>query len=427
MYIMSMVEIKKLISNTAVFGTFIVTLGIFISSFFSYLLQFGLARLLTVADYGTFNALLSLSNIFAIPNTAFTTSLIKMVTHLKAHERFDKLTNLFWKFTSFEFFLGVTVFLLLLIFQDKLMSYINMSNKIVYILFCVFLGLSFLGTTPAAYLQGLLRFKAYSFFLVLGSVLRVGFPIILVILGYTIGGVYLGMSLAVFITFLTGIVLLVKNFTSYKKENLNEHFKQVLKFVGPVMFVTVGMTLLNNIDLILVKRFFNEMLVGQYAAVMTIGKILLFGAGTVGIVMFPQISQLHAHKQNVIPKFLQFLVMQLAVIIGGVLIFVFFPKVALLTLYDARFYDAVVYVPAFAVFMGLYVLVNFIILFFLALEKTKIVYLLLPAVAIQFSLINIYHANLFEIIYINIGVCTALLIGSLIYIFAHVKSLCSSQ
>ena len=85
-------EAKKLIvSNTA-----IVTVGVLIGSFFSYLLQFFLGRFLSVSDYGTFSALLSLTYLIGVPSGVFGISIIKVSSELLAKKRFDKLSSLFW-------------------------------------------------------------------------------------------------------------------------------------------------------------------------------------------------------------------------------------------------------------------------------------------------------------------------------------------
>jgi len=50
-------KVRPILKDVVFLGTLIVTIGSFAGAFFSYLLQFILARYLSVQDYGTFNAL----------------------------------------------------------------------------------------------------------------------------------------------------------------------------------------------------------------------------------------------------------------------------------------------------------------------------------------------------------------------------------
>jgi O-antigen/teichoic acid export membrane protein len=157
-------RLKSMSKNVAVTGTIIVTLGSFIASGFSYLLQFALGRLLTVPDYGTYNALLSVTNIAGVPAMVLITSLVKLTSELKAKDSFDKLTHIFWKFSAIMVALGFVVFALLSLLKEPLARYMNITESYLFMYLGLVIGISFLMSVPYAYLQGLLRFKAFCFF-----------------------------------------------------------------------------------------------------------------------------------------------------------------------------------------------------------------------------------------------------------------------
>jgi len=169
-------EAKKLIvSNTA-----IVTVGVLIGSFFSYLLQFFLGRFLSVSDYGTFSALLSLTYLIGVPSGVFGISIIKVSSELLAKKRFDKLSSLFWKLNLYAIYIGISFFIILFISKSFIASYLNISEVLVMIPFSIFLCLSYLSIVPSSYLQGLMRFKAYALYISLNGFLRLFFPTLLV-------------------------------------------------------------------------------------------------------------------------------------------------------------------------------------------------------------------------------------------------------
>ena len=404
----------KLSKDTAFSGTLVVTAGMLLGSVFSYALQFTLSKKLTLADFGTFNALLSLNMLFGVVILVFSTALIKLTSELLAQDQLRKLTALFWKLTIFAFVIGSIVFGLFTLFKKGLAADLNISDPNLFIYFGLVLGMTLVTVIPAAYLQGLLRFKAFALYMFMLAFLRFLVPTVFVYLGYKLVAVFIGIFIAIIMSYIIALLLLKKNFMHTSNEPLTPYFKQLLLFSIPVFFINMGMNSLNNVDVILVKKFFSETESGLYAGIVTIGKILLFGAGTVSAVMFPQISTLFAKKENYLPKFKVFFVLQLLAVLGGVAFSFLFPQFLVL-MFTKNFLPAVSYVPRFSVFVGLYVLLNFMVLFSLAINKTKVFAFLVPGVAAQFILILFFHSGLTQIININIGVTLLLLISVILY------------
>ncbi len=181
------------------------------------------------------------------------------------------------------------------------------------------------------------------------------------------------------------------------------------------------MLALNNVDLILVKRFFTEEETGYYASVITLGKLMLFGSGIIATVMFPQISVKYAKKENYNNLFKMFLYVETLLVVAGIVVYYSLPKFLTLLFFGDRFLNAVPYLPKFSLFIGLYVLINFFVVFFLAIEKTAVYMFLVPAVIMQFILINLYHSSLDVVININIGIALVLLISLVLYFFTAQK------
>jgi len=60
--------------------------------------------------------------------------------------------------------------------------------------------------------------------------------------------------------------------------------------------------------------------------------------------------------------------------------------------------SSVEYLPMFSLFIGLYIIINFLILFFLAVSRTSVFLLLLPGLGVQYLLISSNHGTLYDII-----------------------------
>ena len=153
---------------------------------------------------------------------------------------------------------------------------------------------------------------------------------------------------------------------------------------------------------------------------MTVGKVLLFGAGTVSVVMFPQISELTAKNISYKSKFKQFLVIQVALILAGIAVFSVMPYFVTNALFGSKFILAAQYLPAFSVFVGLYVLINFMTLFMIAIDKHSIFIVQLPVILLQVILIYLFHTSLNQIILVNITVTALALLLIVLYYVRYV-------
>jgi len=412
-------RIKTITKDQVLIGTFIVTVGIFTASVFSYLLQFILGRLLTVADYGTFNALLAFASIAGVPAMVVSTSLIKLASELKAKNRFDQLTQLYWKLSFFALVFAVLISAFFASFHQPIADFFNIQNADLFYYFGPFLGLTYLLIVPAAYLQGLLRFKAYALYNVLGGLFRFVFPVILVIVGLGLPGVFMGIAMSVVLMYALSTLLTSRNFIDYNKESLQVFYKKIVMFGLPVLLVNLGMILMNNMDIILVKKYFDELSAGYYAGTVTVSKVLLFGAGTVVVVMFPQISEAYSKGEDYTGKLKKFLALQLLLVVGGVVVFTLLPGLIAGVMFGEKFLPSVPYIPLFSLFVGVYVLINFMVMFLLAINKTKVALLQIPAVIAQYILIYYFHDSLTDVIKINLFVAVFLLVTILLYYVKH--------
>ncbi|OGC46647.1 hypothetical protein A3F07_00805 [candidate division WWE3 bacterium RIFCSPHIGHO2_12_FULL_38_15] len=411
-----MERIKAVLKDQTVSGTIVVTTGLFVSSIFSYFLQFSLGRFLPVREYGDFNALLSVYYIVGVPSTVLGISIIKVVSELKAEKEHEKVSGLFWNLSLFSLIFGAVLAAVFLILQKNIGSYLNITDGTVLKIYSALIMLSFLSLIPQSFLQGLLKFNSYAFFVVILGLLRLVIPVLFVIVGYGVAGAYGGISIVIVLTYFISLLLLRSDFViKVHRISFNKYYKRILTFSASVLLVNLALMMLNNIDVLLVKRFFLPEVAGYYAGVVTVGKILLFGAGTVSVVMFPQISQAHIKNQNVYEKLKKFLALQLIIVILGLVVFSVFPKLIVRIMFGNPFLPTVPFIPSFAIFMCLYVLITFMVNFFLAVNQTKVFLFLLPAVTVQFIALNIFNDSLFTIIRVNISVAAMLLIALFVF------------
>ncbi|EKD99917.1 MAG: capsular polysaccharide biosynthesis protein [uncultured bacterium] len=414
-------KLKTLISNPAVSNSAMVTASVFISSVFGYLLQFSLGRLLSVSDYGTFNALFAVMNILTVPGLVLSTSLIKLISEHKVYNEFDKLTHLYYKLSLILFGTGVFISTVIFFGRFYLSSLLNITDASVIAAFGVYLSFIFVSIIPSAYLQGLSKFKVYSIANIVTGCIKFTVPITLVLLGLHLHGAFLGLFLFSASSYLLGTLLLRGSFKAFSKESLSPLFRKLITFSLSVLMVNLGMSFLQNIDLIFVKSLFPAVEAGYYAGVVTVGKVFLYGAGTICVVMFPQIAEAFAKKEDYTQKFKTFFLLQLTVVLCGIAAFSLAPKFITVVLFGEKFLPVVNYLPLLSVFIGLYVLLNFMMMYFLAIGKTKVFVLQIPGVVLQIILISLFHETLYQIIWDNILSVSLVFVSISGYYFSRLK------
>jgi O-antigen/teichoic acid export membrane protein len=138
-----------------------------------------------------------------------------------------------------------------------------------------------------SYLNGCQRFKEQSFFVALYPITRIIFAVIFILLGFQICGVLSGFVIA-------GII---NAFFLHKRIYIKSKTKRyssrpIIAFAIPVIFMSIGIAVYMNIDMIIVKYFFQQSeIVGFYAASATISKIPYYIYFAYSMTLIPIISR----------------------------------------------------------------------------------------------------------------------------------------
>jgi O-antigen/teichoic acid export membrane protein len=384
-------------------NTILVTLAILTGSFFSYLLQFFLGRQLSVADFGSFNTLLAMSAVISVPASVIGTALIKEVSSLYAKKEQAKLSALFLQSLIWSVALGTILFGFFGIFKDSIFGGLHLAQNDLILAFSIFIALTFVTVIPYSYLQGLLQYKPYALLIVITNVLRFVLPMLLLLQTKNLSHIFLGLILALVVSVLFGLWLLRPHIVRVTDFGAWKELLFIIQFSLPVMVINLCLISFNNSDLILVRSYLGSQMSGYYAGVVTVGKILLFGTMPVATVMYPKISALKSGGTNVNRVFKKFLNMQLAVVSVGLVIFALFPKLIALAFFGNKYLESVKYLPLYALFVALYVMLNFLILFLLAVDATKIYYTMMVLAVAQVILLTRFHSGIYQVIAINVA------------------------
>lgn len=393
-------------------GSVVMVIGSNSVSALNYLYHLIMGRMLGPASYGELAALISLIGLFGIVPISMNLVIIKYVSSAKKRQEANNLVS--W-FKSKIFQVSVGFFLVILITSPIIYSFLGIT-KISYLFL---IALSFLFSLQAllnrSILHGLLKFKEMVFSVLAENTTRLAVSALLVFIGFRVGGAMLAFVISALLGwYVTNFYL--RFYFSKKNPNLSPDIRSMAMFTIPVLIQSFSTTSLYSSDLILVKHFFSSHDAGIYAALSTLGKIIFFGAGPIGAVMFPIVAQRQARGQNFRKIFIYTFLLTgiLATIIST--LYWFFPRIAIGLLYGSAYLEEASLLVWFGLFMSLFTLSSVLISYSLSLGKTRIVLIPLIISLLQIIAIWFYHQSLFAVILIATLASALLLMSLLIYL-----------
>jgi O-antigen/teichoic acid export membrane protein len=388
----------------------------------NYFFQFFMSRHLSPSDYGTLNALLSLLVVVSIPGAAITMVVANYVSRYKAMEEYGKISSFFSGSLKRVTFLGLVLFLVFALFSKVISDFLRIpSIGLVLIVSLIFMT-SLCLTVNLGMLQGLQKFSAFGITGSLSGILRLAFGILLIYVGLSVAGALWAGAMANLIIIVMTFFLLRYLFEYGQDHPVENRSQEVLYYGFPVAISLFCYTALTNLDVVLVKHYFDGPIAGQYAAASILAKIILYLPGAIVMALFPKISEMHVLDRD--SKGLLMKALGLTAILSGftVGLYLLYPPVVVL-LFGQKFNEAIPLIGLFGLAMFPFALISIMINFYLAKRDTGFIYLLAGGTILQIVLITFFHRSLQQILVIMLSNGTGLLLLSLLLIKRR-KAIC---
>lgn len=346
--------------------------GSLLVAFLNYLYYPILGRLMDVSNFGEVQALLSLFNLVGMLLVAFQI----VIVNISANDRraSARITQQF-EYMALLFMLAIC--LMIIIFAQSLQQFFNLQSPIPF----VALGLSLVLSVPMAFrnsfIEGRKMFLAAS---VGGGIAAIGkllFSTILIIAGLQTFGAIVGIVIAqilslIYISYIArkvgftssiGRIILLSDIAQLKPE---------LRYLLSVMIVFFSVTFLYTGDILIVKRFFEPEIAGQYAGISAIAKIIFFATVSFSAVLLASVGPSFSPEHNRRTLLKSFL---LTITVGGLalLVFALFPKLIVSLMLGEQYISVFYLLPLLSVVMLLVSIINLCFYYFLALRQYVIV------------------------------------------------------
>jgi len=337
----------------------IVISGIIISNLLAYVFHIYVARSLGPANYGTFGALMALFLLISLPAGAISSAITKFTAKYNSNKEYNKISYLRNHISNKLWLVGSLIFLFIVMLSQPIAKYLNITQPHQVMIVAFTLVFALILPINRGILQGMKKFKHYSFNIVLESLVRIFLAFILISIGLSVDGAILAYGLAYFLAFIAIFPFIkeinhdnsndINNKINNKSNKINKltnnsnnnsNFKDVYHFIALVLFVNILFQSILNLPALFIKHFFSSELTGFWTAALTLARVSLFVTGGIAIVMFPEVSgqKDHTIKRSILKKSL---LLTLLASIAIAIVFFLIGKFAILILYGQAYLPSV--------------------------------------------------------------------------------------
>lgn len=410
-------HIKRLVKHPLITGSAVIFTGTLFGSFLSFLFNFVMVKYLTKVDYGTYQSLVSFVNLPAVAISAVIPLLVSFGGEFFAQKDFQKVKGLYLQMTKYFFILGSVFVAILLLFTNQISSFLHIDKVIWLFGAYLYIFLGFIAVVNTAFIQAKLAFNFLTFLTIASSVIKLVLGIILVMIGYTVGGAFGALIAASLVGYLLSFIPLRFLFDR-SVHGVKTHIKTLVSYGVPAALALVGLNSLITSDIILAKHFLSADLAGEYSALSLIGRIIFFFTAPIGTVMFPLVVQRY-NKQEPFTGILKLSVLIVLapslVLTGG---YFLFPELLIQIVSKAEYLTIAGYLGYFALFITLYSVATLLVNFYLAIKKTQVYRFTVPFALLQIFGVWFFHQNITVLVSISM-ISTFLLVLSLLLYYPY--------
>ena len=313
--------------------------------------------------------------------------------------------------------LGLTLTALFVLFSPLLQKFFHTQSAYPFIIFGLAMPFSLLQGVERGILQGQTRFQILAVSYQVEMWTRLLVSIGLVALGMSVNGAVTGISLSFFFTWLTARLSVRDVFG--RVEITKAVRLELTAFAMPVLVSQLGQILINNSDVILVKRYYEAGQAGQYAALALIGRIVFFATWSVVTTMFPIVAQ----KQKMGEPHGHLLWLSLGIVMAVsapiVLLTIFVPEWIVRILFGAQYLGIAPLLWLYALSTSLYASANVVINYRLSLGRGQETRFAIAAGVAQVAGIILFHGSLAQVVYVQVVVMAVLFVSLLLWNFGN--------
>ena len=398
---------QKLMNNKLLTGSALLFVSTTIVNLGNYLFNLILGRYLGPVAFADLSLIVTLMLVITLVTATLQTVVAKFAAVFATDDRQGELRGL-WQWTSrWAWAIGLALAAGMIFGAPALQRFFHTVSFWPFVLLGVGIPIYFAQGVDRGILQGQLRFSGLAVSYQAEMWVRLAFGLLLVVVGFGVNGAVAGLTLS----FLASLLVLRK--LGLKLPDLGnlgpEGQRTVLIFAGPVAAALIGQILINNSDVLLVKRFFVAEEAGQYAALALIGRMVFFATWSVVTVLLPTVAQ--RHEEGKAHGHLLWVALGLVLAVSAVIVVAswFAGDLIVNVLFGSAYVEIAPLLWLYAIATTLFACANVVVTYRLSTGNGTGSYIIVAGGIVQVIALSLFHADLQQVVVVQIWLMSAML------------------
>lgn len=365
----------------------------------NYVFNFAISRRLGVEGFATLSSLMSVLMIVSIPATVLNLIVVKYTAEFHAAGDAAKLGRFARKLLAFTGFASAAIFLIGLLLTGVVADFLRIPNDGALILCAAVVALGFTMPSARGILQGEQNFKAFSISTTIEILLKVSLGVSFVYAGFGVIGAMFGwlIGTSISLIYTTWAVRIHRNAELPGLRLRLDLTRLVTTSVG-IALSTGTLTVLSFIDVVLVKHYFSAHDAGYYAAVNLTGKIVLFVANFLPLIVLPKAIAKARNGESPFALLAQATVGTFLMCGATLAVFGLMPARVIALVAGHQFAPAAQYVFQYDAAMAMLAFVTLLMNYKIALHRFDFLAPVILVVAGEITMISLFHHTLRDVI-----------------------------
>ncbi|MFA5993123.1 MAG: oligosaccharide flippase family protein [Candidatus Pacearchaeota archaeon] len=381
-------------------------IGTVIASLFNFLYQFWMIRNLSTSDLGIFGSLFKIIYIASFSTLAFTLTMSKFAAEYHGRDEKGLFKLLVRKSLFYVIILGLVLLGIYLLLVPYIASFLKIESYTGLILVGVVSYLSIISALAIGALNGIQKFVWQNISVTGSALIKFILGVVLVYLGFGVIGAIVALLIGALIGIFVTIFPISKSFKKdeikkelgEKNEKIDINTRKITKYFLIIFFILLIPTLMITFDQLLVKHYLSSEQAGLYFAAQMIGSVIWFGSGFLVGPLFPKVVSSHLEGKDTSRLLFKALTYTGFLVFIGCLVYFIIPTFIVSVIYGQAYLSIAPMIGIFGVAMGLYSLIQILIVYNIAKERYHVFWFVLIGFLIEMVGIYFFHSSIEEVI-----------------------------
>lgn len=383
-----------------------------VSNVFTYFFHVAMGRLLTPAEYGFLNSLLSVFIVLGVPLATVPMVLARKTAEYGVLQDHTGIRSLYRLAHRRIFFAGLICLLFFALSSRLIADYLHSPSVTPILLLGLWICSAFTVPINQSLLQGLQDYKWFGISSSLPGPSKLLFCVLLVLAGLGVNGALAGLVLS---NLFLGVVAYMPLQRHLKQGDVGARRVHRLSFAHllPVFTANLGYAILTQADMIFVKRFFSAHEAGMYAAAAILGRSVMYLPGAFVQALLPMVSEQSSLNRD--SRHLLFKVLGATLALSGfaAALFFFFPSLILAVFFGPKYIEAAPILRYFGIAMLPMAVLTVLMNYSVARGERIFSYVLAFGAGLEIVLIHRYHRSPLDVLFIMMAVGALLVVPGL--------------